>query len=231
MNIEIYDDADDLATGIAQRLEERLESIQTQGRTPSVVLTGGTIANRAYEQLGAASVDWTNIKFYWGDERFVATDDNERNELQARRTFLDRLKVPEANIYAIPSADDCISVEESSDQYASVLPAENFDIVLLGVGPDGHVASLFPGHRQLRDLEQPTAAVTNSPKPPSARVTMTFPRLRASNTVWFLVSGTEKADAVALAAGEAEPNDIPANGVRGLAETLWLVDRDAASRR
>ncbi len=231
MSIEIYDDAVDLAAGIAQRLEQRLESIQTEGRTPSVVLTGGTIANRSYEQLGAASVDWTNIAFFWGDERFVASEDDDRNELQARHAFLDRLEVPESNIFAIPSADDSISADESADQYASVLPAEDFDLVLLGVGPDGHVASLFPGHRQLREIQQPTAAVTDSPKPPPTRVTMTFPRLNASNSIWLLVSGEAKGDAVAQALVGADLDQIPAAGVHGIAETLWLVDHDAASRR
>ena len=230
MSLEISGDADELASTTAERIEHRLARIQAEGRTPLVVLTGGTIAGQTYAHLSAGNVDWTNVAFFWGDERFVPADHADRNDRQAHATFLDRLGVPADNIFAMPANDCSMSVAAAAALYASRLPPEDFDLVLLGMGPDGHVASMFPGHAELHETSRMAVEIFDSPKPPAVRISLTLRRLNAARSVWFIVSGEDKADAVARAQGGGDVDDTPATGVHGLAETLWLVDHAAASR-
>ena len=231
MSMEISDGADELAATAAERMERRLADIQAEGRTPLVVLTGGTIAGQTYARLSAGNVDWTNVTFFWGDERFVPAGHADRNDRQAHDAFLDRLGVPTDHIVAIPAHDCSLSAAAAADQYAELLPPEDFDLVLLGVGPDGHVASLFPGRPELLETSRLVVEILDSPKPPPVRISKTFPRLNAAHSVWLIVSGEAKADAVARAVGDGDVDDTPAAGVHGHAETLWLIDRAAASRR
>jgi 6-phosphogluconolactonase len=230
MTVEVLPDSGALAEAIATRMTDLLELIQRDGRRPSVVLTGGTIAIAAYEALEAGSVDWSEVDFYWGDERFVPTGHADRNDQQARDAFLTRLGVPNERIHSMPSHGCDLSTAEAADEYATTLPREPFDLVLLGVGPDGHVASLFPGFPQLHETDRPVVEVFDSPKPPPVRISMTFPTLNNSARVWFLVSGDGKAEAVARALGNGTLEDTPATGAHGIDETLWLLDAAAASR-
>jgi len=226
--VDVSSNAATLATGMARRLEARLGSIQADGRTPRVLLTGGTIATAAYRELRADAIDWTNVEFWFGDERFVPANLPDRNDGQARAAFLDR--VGATRVHAVADNDCSLSAADAARAYGETLPTEPFDITLLGVGPDGHVASLFPGFPQLGASDTPTAAVFDSPKPPPIRVTLTFPALNNSESVWFVVSGTDKADAVRHAlAAEGSVDETPARGVTGLSETLWLLDEAAAS--
>ncbi|GAA3534013.1 6-phosphogluconolactonase [Aeromicrobium panaciterrae] len=227
---EIFPDAETLATSIASLLSIRIANVQAEGRRPSVVLTGGTIAIAAYAVLEAGEVDWTDVDFYWGDERFVPEGHSDRNDQQARDAFLDRLRVPTEHIHSMPAHGCDLSMADAADAYGDKLPRDPFDVVLLGVGPDGHVASLFPGFAQLHETERRAVEVFNSPKPPPERITMTFPTLNNADAVWFLVSGDGKADAVARALGDGTIDDIPAIGVKGQTETVWLLDEAAASR-
>ncbi|MCW2748931.1 MAG: hypothetical protein JWR83_41 [Aeromicrobium sp.] len=230
MSVEVSPDAHALAEAIATRLTELLELVQRDGRRPSVVLTGGTIAIAAYEALDAGTVDWSEVDFYWGDERFVPAGHADRNDQQARDSFLNRLGVPNERIHSMPSHGCDLSTAAAADEYATTLPREPFDLVLLGVGPDGHVASLFPGFAQLHETDRPVVEVFDSPKPPPVRISMTFPTLNNSARVWFLVSGEGKADAVARALGSGTLEDTPATGVHGIDETLWLLDAAAATK-
>jgi 6-phosphogluconolactonase len=230
MTVEVLADSGTLAEAIATRMTDLLELIQRDGRRPSVVLTGGTIAIAAYEALEAGSVDWSEVDFYWGDERFVPAGHADRNDQQARDAFLTRLGVPNERIHSMPSHGCDLSTAEAADEYATTLPREPFDLVLLGVGPDGHVASLFPGFPQLHETERPVVEVFDSPKPPPVRISMTFPTLNNSARVWFLVSGDGKAEAVARALGNGTLEDTPATGAHGIDETLWLLDAAAASQ-
>ncbi len=120
---EVYPDAPALAAAIADRLTGRIALIQAEGRRPSVVLTGGTIAIDAYELIESELVDWTQVDFYWGDERFVPEGHADRNDQQARDAFLDRLGVPAANIHSMPAHGCDVSTAEAADQYAAALPA------------------------------------------------------------------------------------------------------------
>jgi 6-phosphogluconolactonase len=227
-HVDIQPDADALADGFARRFEGHLASLQAEGRTPRVLLTGGTVAGVAYRKLRNDAVDWTKVEFWFGDERFIPIDLADRNDGQAQEAFLDR--VGATHVHSVADNDCSLSAAEAARAYGATLPTEPFDITLLGVGPDGHVASLFPGFPQLGITDAPTAAVFDSPKPPPVRVTLTFPALNNSDAVWFLVSGADKADAVARALAPAGTIDeTPARGVRGQLETLWLLDAAAAS--
>ncbi len=227
MSVEVLPDADALAQAIAERLTTLVAGLQAQGRTPRLVLTGGTIAAAAYECIDADAADWADVEFWFGDERFVPEAHADRNDQQARDVFLDR--VGATGVYSIAGNDCSLSAAEAADEYAATLPAEPFDLVLLGMGPDGHVASLFPHHPLLNETDRACAELFDSPKPPPVRISMTFPTLNRTNAAWFLVSGAEKADAVARAlADDGTIDETPARGVRGRQETLWLLDECAA---
>jgi 6-phosphogluconolactonase len=229
MTIEILPDADALAQAIADRLSSRVSALQAEGRTPRIVLTGGTIAMNAYQRIGEDAADWANVDFWFGDERFVPEGHADRNDQQARDAFLDR--VGATRVHSVASNDCSLSAAEAADEYAATLPDEPFDIVLLGVGPDGHVASLFPQHPLLHESERACAELFDSPKPPPVRISMTFPTLNRAEAVWFLVSGDGKADAVARAfSDDGSIDETPARGVTGRNETVWLLDEAAASR-
>lgn len=228
--VDVLPDSTTLASAIASLLSIRLADVQAEGRRPSVVLTGGTIAIAAYEALEGGAVDWTNVDFYWGDERFVPEGHVDRNDQQAKDAFLGRLGVPAERIHAMPAHGCDLSTAAAADSYGDGLPRDPFDVVLLGMGPDGHVASLFPGFAQLHETDRRAVEVFDSPKPPPVRITMTFPTLNNADAVWFLVSGDGKAEAVARALGEGTIEDTPATGVHGAVETVWLLDEAAASQ-
>jgi 6-phosphogluconolactonase len=237
--VEVHDSADDLATAVAGALLRRLSVLQTAGDVPTVGLTGGTIAEKIHREIariGAqSSVDWSRVSFFWGDERFVAPDSDERNAKQAREAFLDVVGADPARVHEIPSTADASSVDEAAAAYADTVRSEGggaFDVLMLGVGPDGHIASLFPGFPQLDADDEIAVGVTGSPKPPPERVSLTFPALNRSVEVWFVVSGSGKAEAVgrALAAQPPDVHDLPAAGVRGRSSTIWFLDREAASQ-
>jgi 6-phosphogluconolactonase len=236
--IEVHVDAADLATSVAGELISRLEDAQARGEEPHIGLTGGTIAVDVHRQLGrmgaASEVDWGRVVLWWGDERFVAPDSADRNAGQARAVLLDVLAFDPAKVHQMPSTADAGSVDEAAAVYAADLRAHGadaFEVLMLGVGPDGHVASLFPGAPQLDVADQIAVGVTDSPKPPPERVTLTFAALNRSRAVWFLVSGEEKSEAVARAlAPGTDLHDVPAVGVSGEAETIWFLDRASSSR-
>ena len=233
--IEVHDSADALATALAGELLTRLADLQTAGTVPQIGLTGGSIAEAVHREVarmsGEFEVDWTRVGVWFGDERFVAADSPDRNDGQARRAFLDA--VGATQVHAMPSTDDAGSVEEAAQQYADTVRAHGaggFDVLMLGIGPDGHVASLFPGHPGLDATDAIAIGVHESPKPPPERVTLTFEALARAASVWFMASGDGKAEAVARAlADEGAVHETPARGVVGTTETIWWLDREAAS--
>lgn len=236
--VDVRDDAAHLATFVARLLLKRLAAVQAHGRVPAIALTGGTIADRVHREVArlhadAGSVDWSLVDIWWGDERYVPADDPERNAGQARAALLDRVGVDPARVHEMPASDaGHRDVEAAAAAYSQEVRTHGtgaFDVVMLGVGPDGHVASLFPGYPQLDVDDRVAVAVTDSPKPPPERVSLTFGALNRSRDVWFLASGEAKAEAVARALGGADAHDIPATGVHGQEHTRWLLDRDAAT--
>jgi 6-phosphogluconolactonase len=234
--VEVHEDSAALATAVAGELVTRLADAQAAGGVPQIALTGGTIAeeiHREVARLSAASeVDWSQVVVWWGDERFVAPDSPDRNAGQARAAFLDAVGADPAKVHEMPSTADAADVEAGAASYSEELREHgggDFDVVMLGIGPDGHIASLFPGLPQLDVTDRVAVGVTGSPKPPPERISLTFGALNRARSVWFLVSGEAKASAVAQALGGADRHDIPAAGVTGKDETIWFLDRPAAS--
>jgi 6-phosphogluconolactonase len=234
--VKVLPGAGDVARMVAEQLVVRLAAIQSDGRVPSVVLTGGTVANEIYREVAALPsdvVDWMRIDFWWGDERYVPADSTDRNDRAAELDLLDVVGVDPARVHAMPAADEVHpDLEAAAAAYAEELRRHqdgDFDLVLLGLGPDGHVASLFPGFPQLEVTDELAVAVTDSPKPPPERISLTFPALIRTREVWFLVTGDGKADAVRRAlADEGSVQETPARGVTCENSTWWL-DEAAAS--
>jgi 6-phosphogluconolactonase len=235
--IEVHETSEALATAVAGELLTRLADAQAAGATPQIGLTGGSIAEAVHREVARLSagsdVDWSQVVVWWGDERFVAPDSPDRNAGAARDEFLSVVGADPAHVHEIPSTADAADVAAGAAAYAEELRREGsgeFDVLMLGVGPDGHIASLFPGFPQLDVDDQVAVPVTDSPKPPPERISLTFSALNRSRSVWFLVSGEEKSDAVARALAEGtDLHDTPAAGVTGLEETIWFLDRDSAS--
>lgn len=231
--VEVHDDAGAVATAVAGELLSRLEDAQASGHVPQIALTGGSIAEAVHREIARLSpgteVDWTRVGVWWGDERFVAPDSEDRNDRGARAAFLDA--VGATQVHPMPSTAEADDVHAGATAYAETLrahvPAE-LDVVMLGVGPDGHVASLFPGYPQLDVTDSDTVPVTDSPKPPPERISLTFRRLSNAREVWFLASGGGKAEAVARALGGADVHEIPATGVHGSERTVWFLDEGSA---
>lgn len=241
-SVAVHADADLLAQAVAARLLVKLLDAQADRGQASVVLTGGRIAAAVYRAVAALpardAVDWSRVDVWWGDERFLPAGDPDRNDTQARAALLDLLPLDPARVHPMPAADgpDGADPEAAAARYArelataarpgtAVLP--HFDVLLLGVGEDGHVASVFPEHPVHHD-SRPVSAVRGSPKPPPVRVTLTLPTINTAEEVWLVASGTDKAAAVRMALDGAGPVQLPAAGVRGVGRTLWLLDRAAA---
>lgn len=238
--VVVHPDATVLAEAVASRLITRLLDLQSVRRPVHVALTGGTVGIASLAALARhpvrEAVDWSGIHLWWGDERFLPTGHRDRNETQARAALLDQLDaLPPQNVHPMPPADAVASPEESAAAYATTLgtfaeaghsvPA--FDVLLFGMGPDGHIASLFPGYPQLDLAGTPTTGVRDSPKPPPERVTLTFEAIHAAREVWVVAAGAEKAEAVARALAGDDMHSTPAAGAFGTERTLWLVDAAA----
>ncbi|MBD5787355.1 6-phosphogluconolactonase [Cellulosimicrobium terreum] len=239
--VVVHPDASTLAEAVASRLVTRLLDLQSVRRPVHLVLTGGTVGIASLAALREHpvrdAVDWTGVHLWWGDERFLPGGHPDRNETQARSALLDHLtQLPAENVHAVPASDEVTTLEESARAYAATLAEHadgagevpTFDVLLLGMGPDGHVASLFPGHPALDLTGVTTAGVHGSPKPPPERVTLTFEALGAARQAWVVAAGAEKAAAVSAALRGAPVHETPAAGMRGSERTLWLVDVDAA---
>lgn len=232
-------DAESLAEAAAGRLVTTLVERQQTGKSASVCLTGGGIGTAVLRAIANSSargsVDWSHVDVWWGDERYVETGSPDRNETSARAALLDQLPLDPGRVHPFPAPEDSIDVADSAATYAEALrmwggDEPSLDIMLLGVGPDGHVASLFPEQPALHDARL-ACAVTGAPKPPPVRGTVTMPVIRHAREVWILASGQEKAVAVRLAllAGAGE-SQIPAAAARGRERTLFLLDHAAASQ-
>ncbi len=238
--VEVLPDSNALAERVAAELVAKLVAIQAEGRVPSIALTGGTIAEEIHRAVAALesgedgrSVDWMLVDFWWGDERYVPADSSDRNDRAAGLDFFDVLRVDPARVHAMPAADEAHpDLEAAAVEYDHLVRTRepgDFDLVMLGVGPDGHVASLFPGFPQLDVDDRIAVSVADSPKPPPERITLTFAALNQAGEVWFLVSGEGKADAVARAlAPEGSVHETPARGITAASRTWWL-DQSAAS--
>ncbi len=205
--------AEEVAEAAAAEIADAL-----RGGARSLVLAGGTTPKRCYELLSELDVEWGRVAVLFGDERCVPPDHPDSNYRMAKETLLDR--VMPATIYRIPAE---LGPEEGADEYAEVVAnVAPLDFVLLGVGEDGHIGSLFPGHPALH-ADGLTIGIHDSPKPPPERVTITLEAIRDAGLVMILATGKGKADAVAMARRGESPSGM-------IASARWLIDRAAAGQ-
>lgn len=237
--VEKYSDADELVAAAGDRLVGAITAAVAAREVAHIVLTGGGTGVKLLKRVGeqGGDIDWARVHLYWGDDRYVPAEDDDRNDKQAREALLDHIAIPAANVHAMPASDGEFGddIESAAMAYERVLAADGeptppFDVHLLGMGGEGHVNSLFPDTPAVKETARFVVGVTDSPKPPPRRITLTLPAVRRSREVWLVVAGAEKADAVAAAIGGAAPVDIPAAGAIGTEATVWLLDQAAAAK-
>lgn len=231
--LTVLKDPDTVAAEVAAWLTERA----TASHQFVVCLSGGSTPKRLFEKLASPAFielfPWGTTHWFWGDERFVPTDSPDSNFGMTKRTMLDAAPVPEANVHAIPT--DLRSAEAAADAYEAVLKRfygapqldpdrALFDVTFLGLGPDGHTASLIPGEPVLDERQKWVAAVTHGR--PEARITLTYPPLESSRAIAFLVTGADKAPMLSHVRSGAR--DVPAGRLTSTGEIHWFVDRAAA---
>ncbi|MFE4469187.1 6-phosphogluconolactonase [Leifsonia sp. NPDC056824] len=236
----VHPDKEALAASVAARFLTKTIDILDDLGAANIALTGGTMGIAVLEAVNGSpardTIDWSKVHFWWGDERFVEKSSEERNERQAREALLDHLPVPPENIHPFPASDEIPDIEEAARVYAAELEAfapegaafPKFDITFLGVGPDGHIASLFPDRAGIRETEATVIAERESPKPPPQRLSLTRPVLNASDRVWLVLSGSDKASALGLALAGASYTEVPVAGAKGRKRTVFFVDKDAS---
>lgn len=237
----VHPDKPALASSVAARFLTKVVDLLDERPVVHIVLTGGSIANAVLEQVAHSSardtIDWQRIHLWWGDERWVPLGDAERNEGQAHAALIDAIDIPEANVHAMPASDSGLTLDEAAEAYARELAAHApegadtpvFDITFLGVGPDGHIASLFPHRSGIQVTDATVIPVRNSPKPPPERLSLTRPVLNASDRIWLVLAGADKASALGLALAGASRDEVPVAGIKGRRRTVFFVDREAAA--
>lgn len=242
----VHRDKELMAQAAAARLITKIVDAQAARGSASVVLTGGRNGNALLAALGASpardAIDWPRLDLWWGDERFLPEGDPERNVTQAREALLDSVPVDPARVHAMPVSDgpygndaDAAAAAYAAEVAAAAGPEDHgpvptFDVLMLGVGPDTHVASLFPELPAVRESSRTVVGVHGAPKPPPTRISLTLPAIRAAREVWLLAAGEDKAKAVAIALSGAGEVQAPAAGAYGRSRTLWLLDAAAASQ-
>lgn len=244
-------DKDALAETLAAEISEVLISAQERRGRASLALTGGTMGIRAIAALAASaryaesSPDWQKVDLWWSDERFLPRGDPQRNVQQALDAVTaahEQLRFPPENVHIMGSADDFATPEEAAQDYLAELRAAAadqvadgelppIDVALLGMGPDGHVASVFPGRPETGLLESTVVAVHDSPKPPPLRVSMSLPLICTAQHVWFVVAGADKAEAADRLIRGTPVEQTPACGARGTVSTVLFATADALGER
>jgi 6-phosphogluconolactonase len=239
--VVVYADKETLAASLADRFLAKVRKLQKAKGEASVVLTGGTMGYATLAAVNASSrrdrVDWSRVNFWWGDERWLPDGDAERNETQAREALLAHIALAESRVHPFAPSDIGLELDEAAAAYAAELlaaaepgfPYPLFDITFLGVGPDGHIASLFPERGGIREEHHTVISVRNSPKPPPERLSLTLPVITSSERVWLVLAGADKASALGLTLADASVFEVPSAGVHGRRSTIFFVDQDAAA--
>jgi 6-phosphogluconolactonase len=221
VELTILEDADAVADAVAQRLE------RAAAEGGHIVLTGGRTPELAYGRAASLGSDWSHVELWWGDERCVPPDDENSNYAMAKRALLDRLATPPSRVHRIQGE---LGKDAGADAYEQELGSTELGLLLLGLGPDGHVASLFPGKPAFDVADRRVVGSESGLEPWIDRVTLTLPALRAAKEILFVISGGSKADAVRRAFAEEPSQDTPASLVRAdSGRTIAILDRAAAA--
>lgn len=243
-SVVVHRDADVLAQAVAARLVTAVVDAQAARGHAHLVLTGGGAGIACLAALRDSpardAVDWGAVDVWWGDERFLPAGDPERNATQAWDALLSHVPVDPQRVHEMAPSDGEFGedVDAAAAAYADALaarsrpedhyPAPTFDVLMLGVGPDGHIASLFPEHPGVHVEDVTALAVRNSPKPPLVRISLSRPTINHALDVWLVAAGDSKAAAVSMALSGADEYAVPAAGAVGRRRTLWLLDAEAA---
>jgi len=222
VRLQIEADVEAAQEAVAQRLAE---AARAGGH---IVLTGGETPRKAYERAAELEPDWSRVELWWGDERCVPPDHVWSNYLLAKQSLLDRLERGPAAVHRIKGEDD---PGEAATAYEEELKSVTFDLVLNGIGPDGHTASLFPDEPTLDVRDRLVIPAEAKHDPYVERITLTIPALENCRAMIFLTVGESKADAVRRAFSESPSPETPSSLVRStLGETVAVLDREAAAQ-
>ena len=240
--LHVYDNQDVVAAQAAQRLIEAILETQGQGKVSHLSLTGGRgglsvlAAVRTNPQVN--EIDWKRVELWWSDERFLKKGDPERNETGAWDALLNHVGLDPARIHPMPDLGGAYGddLDAAAQGYAAELAAAAesgdaplFDVTLLGIGEDAHIASLFPGHKQ-QFAPATVVSISDSPKPPPQRTTFTMRVINNSKQVWLVAFGDGKADAIKLATSDLPAIEAPAGAARGKDSTVLFCDQAAAAQ-
>jgi 6-phosphogluconolactonase len=228
-----FKDGNSVARNAAEAFFLKMDEVLATKPSAHVAVTGGTVGIATLSEIAsndrAATFDFNRVNFWWGDERFVAAEDGDRNALQAQKALFSKIAIDSSKLHPFPSADNGLTLDEAAEQFAAYVAEvrPHFDLVFLGMGPDGHINSLFPG--------KPTPAAGlqiiaehDSPKPPAQRLTFTYEAMNEADEIWFTVAGADKAEAVSVAFGD-DPTSLPVGRVHGKLRTVWFVDQTAGA--
>nr|XP_043624265.1 probable 6-phosphogluconolactonase 1 [Erigeron canadensis] len=246
--VRIHENLEELSTDLADHIEQLSEASIKEHGVFAVALSGGSLVSllrKLCEAPYSKTVEWSKWHIFWVDERVVAKNHVDSNYKLVRDHFLSKLPIVPSHIHSI---NDSLKAEEAANEYAFVIrqlvktrvvnvsdisDCPKFDLILLGLGPDGHVASLFPNHSTLEEKNEWVTFVTNSPKPPPERITFTLPVINSAANVVVVATGEEKAEAVHMAIDDMghECTILPARLIQpGAGKLVWFLDNKAASK-
>ncbi|KAE8723927.1 putative 6-phosphogluconolactonase 5 [Hibiscus syriacus] len=244
--VVVFDSEEDLSVSLAKYTADLADKFSKEKGSFTVVLSGGSLIKslrKLVETPYVDAVDWSTWHVFWVDERVVPKDHDDSNYKLAFAGFLSKVPIHPGKVYAI---NDALPAEGAADDYETCLKhlvksnvisvsaatgVPKFDLMLLGMGPDGHVASLFPGHPLVKEKEKWVTFIKDSPKPPPERITFTFPVINSSANIALVVCGAGKAGPVNAASGNGQNSDpLPVQMVSPEGELVWFLDKDAASK-
>ncbi|MCA6572876.1 MAG: 6-phosphogluconolactonase [Pseudanabaena sp. M38BS1SP1A06MG] len=232
--VEIWNDRAEIANRALMLCQIAYDQAITKGERFTIVAAGGSTPKVLYELLACKEWDWSKVHVFWGDERYVPVTDPHSNEGMTRQAWLDRVVIPAANIHGIPTDKDDPSIaaaqyEQHIQEFFGVSAGElpQFDLVLLGMGDDGHTASLFPHTPALKVGDR---LVTVGSKDGQPRITLTVPLINRAKEIIFMIEGAAKAKALkAVLAPNGDANQYPSRLITG--KTIWLCDRTAMNQK
>lgn len=228
-----FKDAQGVASAAAEYFVTRVGQLVEEQSQVHVQLTGGTVGiatlSAIAEREDAHLLDWSKVHFWWGDERYVASNSTDRNAVQARKALLSKIAIVEENVHEFPATDSGLSLDEAEHLFSAEVKMQepHFDLALVGMGPDGHVCSLFPG-KPVAEPEAWVIAEPDSPKPPAQRLSFSYGAMNSVNEILFVVAGADKSPAVKQVFDE-DAEKLPAAKIAGRQKTIWFIDQTAGN--
>lgn len=228
-----FPDASSVAKNAAADLTTRLGELLARLPEVHIQITGGTVGILTLTELATieafSQLDLRRLHVWWGDERFLSSDHEDRNAVQAKKALFNKLNGPLPRLHEFPSTDEGLMLDAAAEKFSSEVRAlaPTFSIALVGMGPDGHVCSLFPGKTYPSD-NLLIVAEHDSPKPPAERLSFSYQAMNQVEEIWFVVAGADKQQAVDVAFGD-NPTSLPVGKIKGSKATHWYLDSTAGT--